>query len=356
MSEEALPPRAGRAGARTWVTALAGLAGVAVTAGLYTRIGSVTTGLTPAVALILCSVPVVVLSGLGLRRLGVIGSERGYPLTLMTPAAAYYAAFFLIPFALLVLFSVAIPLGYGDVQYGFSLESFRAALDGLYVNVFERTLRFAATGTLLVILVGVPMAYWLARRAPARYKNLFLGLIVVPFWTAFLIRTYSFLIMLDPAFPLSKALDSSGVTSGPLELIYTDAAVQIGLVYNYLPLFVLPAYAALERIDWTLLDAARDLGASFWKAMRQIVLPLAATGMLTGALIVFIPMMGEYVVPQILGGGKVDFMGNVIRRAFLEEQDYPFGAALAMLMMSALSGLVLLYIWLGARGAEGRDA
>jgi spermidine/putrescine transport system permease protein len=257
---------------------------------------------------------------------------------------------------MLVMFSVAIPLGYGDVQYGFSFESFTAALDPLYVNVFKRTLRFAGMGTLLVILVGVPMAYWLARRAPARYKNLFLGLVIVPFWTAFLIRTYSFLIMLDPQFPLSKALDGIGLTDGPLELIYTDAAVQMGLVYNYLPLFVLPAYAALERVDWALLDAARDLGASFWTGMRQIVLPLSATGMLTGALIVFIPMMGEYVVPQILGGGKVDLMGNVIRRAFLEEQDYPFGSALAMLMMTALSGLVFLYIWLGARGPEGRNA
>jgi spermidine/putrescine transport system permease protein len=338
------------------VTALVGFAGVAVTAGLYTQIGSITTGLAPAVLLMLCSVPVVVAGGLLLARRGVLPTKRGYPLTLLTPVLAYYAAFFLVPFGLLVTFSVAIPLGYGDVQYGFSLESFRAALDGLYVHVFERTLRFALTGTLLVIVVGVPMAYWLARRAPARYKNLFLGLVIVPFWTAFLIRTYSFLILLDPEFPLSKALDGIGLTSGPLDLIYTDAAVQIGLVYNYLPLFVLPAYAALERIDWDLLDAARDLGASFWTGIRQVVLPLSATGMLTGALIVFIPMMGEYVVPQILGGGKVDLMGNVIRRAFLEEQDYPFGAALAMLMMTALSGLVFLYVWLGARGAEARHA
>jgi spermidine/putrescine transport system permease protein len=341
---------------QTAVTALVGLAGVAATAAVYMQVGSVTTALTPAVALILCSVPVVVLGGLLLARLGVVPRRPGYPLTLLSPALAWYAAFFLIPFGLLVLFSVAIPLGYGDVRYGFSTESFAAALDGLYVKVFLRTLRFAALGTALVILVGLPMAYWLARHAPARSRNLFLGLVIVPFWTAFLIRTYSFLIMLDPEFPLSKALDGIGLTQGPLDLIYTDAAVQIGLVYNYLPLFVLPAYTALERVDWTLLDAARDLGASFWTGMRQIVVPLSATGLLTGALVVFIPMMGEYVVPQILGGGKVDLMGNVIRRAFLEEQDYPFGSALAMLMMGVLSVLLFAYVWLGARSPEARHA
>jgi spermidine/putrescine transport system permease protein len=340
----------------TVVTALVGLAGVAVTAFLYSRIGSVTTGLAPAVALVLCSVPVIVLSGLLLARLGVLRRRPGYPLTLLGPAVAWYAGFFLVPFGLLVAFSVAIPLGYGDVRYGFSLESFSSALDAIYITVFLRTLRFAAVGTVLVILVGLPMAYWLARHAPPSRRNLFLGLVIVPFWTAFLIRTYSFLIMLHPQFPLSRALESVGLTGGPLHLIYTDAAVQIGLVYNYLPLFVLPAYAALERVDWRLLDAARDLGASFWTGLRQIVMPLSATGLLTGVLVVFIPMMGEYVVPQILGGGKVDLMGNVIRRSFLEEQDYPFGSALAMLMMAVLSVLVFAYVWLGTRSPEARHA
>ena len=132
--------------------------------------------------------------------------------------------------------------------------------------------------------------------------------------------------------------------------------MQIGIVYNYLPLFVLPAYAALERMDWTLLDAASDLGGSAWAALRQITLPLSMPGLITGALLVFIPMMGEYVIPQILGGGKVDLMGNILQRAFLEQQNYPLGAALAMLLMAGLSVFLVAYLWLSTRHADAADA
>ena len=139
-------------------------------------------------------------------------------------------------------------------------------------------------------------------------------------------------------------------------MLYTSTAVQIGIVYNYLPLFVLPAYAALERMDWTLLDAASDLGGSAWAGLRQITLPLSMPGLITGALLVFIPMMGEYVIPQILGGGKVDLMGNIVRRAFLEQQNYPLGSAVAMLLMAGLSVFLVAYLWLSTRHAETADA
>jgi spermidine/putrescine transport system permease protein len=334
-----------------------GLVAVVAAAALYTQLGGVLTGLAPSVALIVCSLPVFVLGGLGLARAGLIaGPRRSYPLTLLSPALAYYAAFFLVPLGFLVVFSVSTNGGFGEVQYGFSLTNFSDALTSVYLHVFWRTLRFALTGTLLVIVVGYPLAYWLARYAPARRKNLFLALVIVPFWTSFLIRTYSFLIVLDPGFGLSKALHAIGLTNGPLHLLYTNTAVQIGIVYNYLPLFVLPAYAALERLDWTLLDAASDLGSSASAALRQITLPLAAPGLLTGALLVFIPMMGEYVIPQILGGGKVDLMGNLIYRGFLEQQNYPFGAAVAMLMMAALSGFLVLYLRMSTRHAETQGA
>jgi spermidine/putrescine transport system permease protein len=219
-----------------------------------------------------------------------------------------------------------------------------------------RTLRFAGLGTVLTMVVGWPLAYWLARYAPAKRKSLLLALVIIPFWTSFLIRTYSFLIVLDPGFPLSKALDATGLTSGPLELLYTNTAVQIGIVYNYLPLFVLPVYASLERMDWTLLDAASDLGGSAWAGLRQITLPLSMPGLVTGALLVFIPMMGEYVIPQILGGGKVDLMGNIVRRAFLEQQNYPLGSAIAMLLMAGLSVFLIAYLWLSTRHAETTGA
>jgi spermidine/putrescine transport system permease protein len=334
-----------------------GLAGVAVAAVLYTQLGSLVTAL-PAAALLICvALPVFVGGGLLLQRAGVTGrSPGGYPLTLLAPSLAYYAAFFLVPLAFLVAFSVATPLGYGGVSYGFDLGNFSQAFDPIYLRVFTRTLRFAAIGTLLVILVGFPMAYWLARYAPAKRKSLFLGLVIVPFWTSFLIRTYSFLIVLDPHFVLSRGLEDIGLIDKPLHLLYTNTAVQIGIVYNYLPLFVLPVYASLDRLDWKLLDAANDLGSSAFAAMRQVTLPLAIPGLATGTLLVFIPMMGEYVIPQILGGGRVDLMGNIIQRAFLEQQNYPLGAAIAMVLMAALSLFLILYIWLSTRATEVGDA
>ncbi len=334
-----------------------GLVAVALTAAVFTQFGTFASGLVPAVALLVCALPVFLLGGAALVRSGLLGPpERGYPLTLLGPAAAYYAAFFVVPLGFLVLFSVATTRGFGNVEYGFSLENFRAALDPIYIKIFLRTLRFAALGTALTIVVGWPLAYWLARYAPPRRKSLLLALVIIPFWTSFLIRTYSFLILLDPQFPLSRGLDSLGLTSGPLSVLYTGTAVQLAIVYNYLPLFVLPAYAALERLDWSLLDASSDLGGSAWASLRQITLPLAMPGLITGALLVFIPMMGEFVIPQILGGGKVDLMGNIVRRAFLEQQNYPLGSAIAMLLMGVLSVFLVGYVWMSTRATEIADA
>jgi spermidine/putrescine transport system permease protein len=345
-------PRLPRAAAGALGFLLAALA-----AGVYTQIGSLGLGLAPAAVLVICALPLFLAGGALLVSGRLIKApEGGYPLTLMAPAVAYFTAFFVIPVGFLVLFSVSHPVGYGDVQYGFTLDNFSKAIDPIYTKVFLRTLKFALTGTVLVILVGWPLAYWLARYAPPSKKSLFLALIIIPFWTSFLIRTYSFLIVFDPAFPLSKFLDKIGLTDGPLSILYTDTSVQIGIVYNYLPLFVLPAYAALERVNWTLLDAASDLGASAWSAMRQITLPLALPGLITGALLVFIPMMGEYVIPQILGGGKVDLIGNIVRRAFLEQQNYPLGAAIAMLLMGVLSVFLVLYLWMSTRATRTADA
>lgn len=342
---------------RRFTGGVVGLVAVVVAAAIFTQFGSIAPGLAPAVALLVVSLPIFLIGGALLARLGLIhGPERGYPLTLLSPAVAYYVTFFVVPMCFLAVFSVATMRGFGDVVYGFSLDNFKAALDPVYIDVFLRTLRFAALGTVLTIVVGWPLAYYLARYAPAKRKNALVALVIIPFWTSFLIRTYSFLILLDPGFPLSKILDSIGITKGPLDILYTGTSVQLGIVYNYLPLFVMPAYAALERMDWTLLDAASDLGASAWAAMRQVTLRLAMPGLLTGALLVFVPMMGEYVIPQILGGGKVDFLGNIVQRAFLGQQDYPLGSAIAILLMAVLSVFLIAYLWMGTKATQTADA
>jgi spermidine/putrescine transport system permease protein len=331
--------------------AIAGLVVLAVAIGVYTQIGSLGLGLAPAVVLLLCAVPAFVLAGAAIRRLtrAEATEHMSYPFQLAFPSLAYYGAFFLVPLGFLLLFAVSTPLGFGGVEYGFDLGNFEAGLDGLYVEVFLRTLRTAAVGTLLIVLVGYPLAYWIARYAPENRRGLFLALIIVPFWTSFLIRTYSFLIVLSPEFFFSDWLQSLGLTDGPLAILNTTTAIQIGLVYNYLPLFVLPLYATLERMDWRLVDAATDLGSSQWAAFRQITLRLTAPGLITGTLLVFIPMMGEYVIPLVLGGGRVDFIGNVIQRLFLEAQDYALGSALAVLVMGTLSFFVALYLYLSTR-------
>lgn len=327
--------------------AILGLVAVAVTAAVYTQLGSLGFGLAPAALLLLLAVPAFAVGAVALQR-GTVGGAR-YPLGLAGPALAYYVAFFGVPLAFLVLFAFATPVGFGEVQYGFDLGNFEVALGDVYVEAFLRTLRFAAIGTVLTVLVGCPLAYWLARYVPPERKGLMLALVIVPFWTSFLIRTSSFLIAFADDFPLARGLDSLGLTGPSLGLLYTDTAVQIGIVYNYLPLFVLPAYAALERIDWRLIDAAGDLGASPWTSFRQITARLAAPGIITGALLVFIPMMGEYIIPIVLGGGRIDLIGNVIGRSFLEQRDYAFGSALALLVMLALSGLIALYLYLSTR-------
>jgi spermidine/putrescine transport system permease protein len=280
---------------------------------------------------------------------GVLSKPTKYRVALMGPAFGYYAAFFLIPLCYLVAFSLARQMGYDGVEFGFSLHNFIDALSVGYLEAFGRTLRMAVLGTALVILIGFPLAYWLARYAGAHRRNMLLALVIVPFWTSFLIRTMSLLIIFDPQSAFSVLLQEVGLRSGPFALIGTPAAVQLGIVYGYLPLFVLPAYAALERLDWRVQDAASDLGATPWRTLRQVTLPLATPGLVTGALLVFIPMLGEYVIPQILGGGKVDLVGNLIQRRFLTDLNYPQGAAISMLLILLMAIVIAMMLLLTGR-------
>jgi spermidine/putrescine transport system permease protein len=258
-----------------------------------------------------------------------------YPGWLTSPSLLYYAIFFLGPLAILVAFSLATQTGFDSISYGFDTSQYHLVTDPLYLKIFYRTLIMAATGSLLTILVGYPIAYWMARYLTT-YKLLALLLILVPFWTSFLIRTYALKIILDPNGYLAKNLG--------IDIMFTKYAVGIGLVYNYLPLFIIPVFASLERMDWSLVEAATDLGAKPFNAFRQVTLRLTLPGVVTGALLVFIPMSGEYIIPNILGGGNYEFVGNLIGDQFAAAQNQPFGSALSISLMIALSGFVALYI------------
>ena len=258
-----------------------------------------------------------------------------YPAWLTAPSLLYYTIFFLGPMAILVAFSLAVQQGFGSLRYGFNTSQYHQIASSLYITIFVRTLVMASVGTLLTIAVGYPLAYWMARYL-STYKMLALLLIVVPFWTSFLIRTYALKIILDPNGYLARDLG--------INILYTRYAVAVGLVYNYLPLFILPVFASLERMDWSLIEAATDLGARPFAAFREITFRLTLPGFVTGALLVFIPMTGEYIIPNILSGGNYEFVGNVIGDQFNQAQNQPFGSALSIALMVALSVFVIVYI------------
>jgi spermidine/putrescine transport system permease protein len=269
-----------------------------------------------------------------------------YPARLTLPVLVYDTIFFLGPLAILVVFSSAKTVGFGQVSYALSAGNFRQLWDSLYLDIFRTTLEMAAIGTLLTLLVGYPMAYWMARCLTTG-KSLALILVIIPFLTSFLIRTYAWFIILDPQGYLVRAVHELG--AGGWRPLYSTQAIGVGLVYGYMPLLILPVYASLERMDWSLVDAALDLGASPFKAFREVTIPLSLPGLVTGVLLVFIPMTGEYVIPSLLGGGKREFVGNAVGDQFLVAQDWPFGAAMAIALMLVLSVFLIVYLTFATR-------
>jgi spermidine/putrescine transport system permease protein len=269
-----------------------------------------------------------------------------YPARLTLPILAYDAIFFLGPLAILIVFSFAETVGFGQVSYALSGGNFRQLWDSLYLDIFKTTLEMAAIGTVLTLLVGYPMAYWMAR-CLTNGKSLALILVIIPFLTSFLIRTYAWFIILDPNGYLVRAVHDLGYSGW--RPLYSTQAIGIGLVYGYMPLLILPVYASLERMDWSLVDAALDLGASPFRAFRQVTIPLSLPGLVTGVLLVFIPMTGEYVIPSLLGGGKREFVGNAVGDQFLVAQNWPFGAAMAIALMLVLSVFLIVYLTFATR-------
>ena len=280
---------------------------------------------------------------------------RGLPApVLLAPATLWYAAFFLVPLGFVLVFSFLTSADFGGIEFKFSLDNYPQLLSNtIYLKVFFNTLVMASAGTALCLLVGYPLAYFLATRA-GRYKNLFLVMLIVPFWTSFLTRTYAWLILLSNSGPLSHLLHQANLLQGDLNFLYSYKAVVLGVVYNYLPLMVFPLYVSLERLDKRLLEAAKDLGAGRFATFWRVTVPLTVPGILTGCLLVFIPLMGEYVIPAILGGGKFFMIGNLIGEEFVSAHDWAFGSALGMAVIVVLLVLIIFY-FRAARRASSAD-
>lgn len=264
-------------------------------------------------------------------------------LILLSPVILWLLIFFFLPLISVFIYSFLKRGTYGGIEAQFTLENYQRFFDPIYLRILWRSVSTAFVCTAICLLVGYPFAYYLAYYRP-KFRNVLLLLVVVPFWINFLIRTYAWILILRTEGLLNSSLSILIPGFQPLELLNTPFAVQIGLVYGYLPFMILPLYVALEQMDMSLIDAAKDLGASSRNAFWHITLPLSLPGILAGSMLVFIPTVGAFLTPDILGGGKVSFIGNVIERQFKTARDFPFGAALSfILMIIVLVGTVLYF-------------
>lgn len=278
--------------------------------------------------------------------------RRGFAALLVVPAAVWYLGFLIAPLVVLGIMSVGERSPNGGYMPALTLEQYANLTTR--ITPLTNTLGLAALNTVICLLVAFPVAYTLALKVRGSWKLVLVALVVVPFWTSFLIRTYAWMTLLG-ANGVPRVLGWVGF--GDIQLLNTPFAVSLGIVYNYLPLMVLPIYVNLERLDRSFLEASRDLGAGPLSTIRQIVLPLAAPGILSGIVLVFIPIMGEYLIPILLGGGKTYFLGNALADLFLQSRNWPFGSALASVFVVGMIVLVAGYLALSRRLVKaGRES
>jgi spermidine/putrescine transport system permease protein len=272
-------------------------------------------------------------------------SRRGFLMGL--PAWVYLTIFFALPLVIVFIYSLATRTATGaTVIQDLNLNAYRRLADPLVIQIALRSLRLALVTTLLCLLVGYPFAYYVATR-PKAFRNVLLVLIMIPFWSNFLVRTYAWRVLLGSDGPISQITQMLGL--GETRLLFTNTAVLIGLVYGFLPFMVLPLYAAIERIDWRLVEAARDLYASGWEAFRKVTWPLSRPGVIAGSILVFIPALGAYVTPAILGGARTTLLGSYIVDQFLAARNWPFGSALSFGVMSIMLLATIVYFRVGGR-------
>ncbi len=269
--------------------------------------------------------------------------ERRNLLGLISPGLLYLLLFFALPLVFILLYSFMTNGPRGNVVWQPTLDNYITLFGrSLYVNAYLRSIWISVLTTLISLLLGYPLALFIARQSPG-WRTVLLFLVLIPFWTNFLVRIYAWQIILSNNGLINSALGALGLPT--LTLLNTEGATLLGLVYGELPFMVLPIYAAIDRFDFTLLEAAADLGASRRQAFLRVMLPLTMPGVTAGSVLVFIPTLGQFVVSELLGGAKVDYLGNLIQRLFLRSNppNWPLGSAMAMAMMVVLIALILLY-------------
>jgi spermidine/putrescine transport system permease protein len=261
----------------------------------------------------------------------------------LAPSWAAMLSLFLLPLVIVLAYSIETRGAYGGISLPWTGESYQRLADPIYLAILWRSVWIAAVSTLGCLLLGFPLALFISRSGGR--KNLYLSLVILPFWTSFLIRTYAWMFLLRDTGLINTVLQKLEVIHEPLPLLYNNGAVVLGLVYSYLPFTVLPIYAALERLDPTLLEAAADLGARPFATLVHVIMPLCSPGLWAGAILVFIPCLGAYLTPDLLGGGKSVMIGNLIQNQFSTARDWPFGSAISL----ALMAIVMALLWVSAR-------
>ncbi|HNP69975.1 MAG TPA: ABC transporter permease [Kouleothrix sp.] len=270
-------------------------------------------------------------------------SERGRLFALLFPGLFWLSVFFAFPLFVILLYSFLTPGPTGNVIWKFTLGNYATLFTkDLYVNAYVRSLWIGVMTTVVCLLIGYPLALYIVQRSP-RWRNVLLFLVLIPFWTNFLVRTYAWMIILANNGVINSLLQSIGMPR--LTLLNTTGAVLVGLIYGELPFMVLPIYASIDRFDFTLLEAASDLGADRRRAFLRIMLPLTMPGVAAGSVLVFIPTVGQFVVSDLLGGAKVDMLGNLLQRLFTRSNppNWPLGSAMALIFMLVLTIAIIFY-------------
>mgnify|MGYP002682094429 FL=1 len=271
-------------------------------------------------------------------------------LVLIAPSLFWLIVFFAVPLLIVFVYSFLKRGPYGQIVWEFNPGNYARFFDPLYLRIFARSFKIAGLTTFFCFLLGYPMGYWMATRPP-KWRNTMLLLVMIPFWTNFLVRTYAWILILRDTGLINQGLMGLGLISEPLPLFGNDLAIIIGLVYGWFPDMVLPCYAAIERLDFSLLEAAEDLYANEVKAFARITFPLTLPGIVAGSMLVFVPSLGAFVTPDLLGGARSVMIGNVIQSQFLSVRDYPFGSAFSFVLMAMMLLATLIYFRVGARTA-----
>lgn len=286
-----------------------------------------------------CEIPAVALSATVKEK---VRSNNKQIMATIGPVAFWMTAFVALPLVLVLLVSFMQRGLYGGIEYNVTFSNYVQMINPMYLTILLNSLKISVLTTIICLILGYPFAYFIAM-SPKKIRGLLMLLMILPFWTNSLVRTYAWIILLRTEGIINNVLLHLGVLSAPVQMLYNDSAVLIGMVYVLLPFMVLPLYTSIEKLDRSLLEAANDLGASPLQAFLHVTLPLTKPGIFAGSILVFIPALGYFFIPDLMGGSKVMLISNLIKNQFLTARDWPFGSAISIVLMVLTLFMIYLY-------------